>query len=327
MASPRIFVSSTCYDLKYIRENLKYFIRNLGCEPVLSEDGAVFYDPTTHTHDSCLIEVPNCQLFVLIIGGRFGGEYKGDDISITNKEYREAVKRKIPVFTLIEQAVYSDHHVYTKNRDNDKIDNSKILYPSIDKKPEKIFKFIDEIRSQNTNNAIAPFGDFADIENYLRQQWAGMMFSFLLRDNENKRNEDIMVRLVAINENIAFLSKQLLKDLGSNESKVLLKLYELMNGRNITKVLKIRGIEPNPISILEFETFSEYDNQLENPLNIIAGNLSITSIGSETITYTSDTLNKDYQELRNEMVKTVKNEGLTVKELIESQSSKKPTTS
>lgn len=27
MATPRIFVSSTCYDLKYIRENLKFFVR------------------------------------------------------------------------------------------------------------------------------------------------------------------------------------------------------------------------------------------------------------------------------------------------------------
>lgn len=37
MAVPRVFVSSTWYDLKYIRENLKYFIRGLGYEPVLAE--------------------------------------------------------------------------------------------------------------------------------------------------------------------------------------------------------------------------------------------------------------------------------------------------
>ncbi|EGQ7962989.1 DUF4062 domain-containing protein, partial [Vibrio parahaemolyticus] len=66
MASPRVFVSSTCYDLKYIRENIKYFVKTLGYEPVLSEDGAVFFNPEEHTHDSCLSEVPNCQMFVLI---------------------------------------------------------------------------------------------------------------------------------------------------------------------------------------------------------------------------------------------------------------------
>jgi hypothetical protein len=42
MATPRVFISSTCYDLKYIRENLKFFIQNAGYEPVLSEEGNVF---------------------------------------------------------------------------------------------------------------------------------------------------------------------------------------------------------------------------------------------------------------------------------------------
>jgi hypothetical protein len=39
MAAPKVFVSSTWYDLRYIRENLKYFISNLRYEPVLSEEG------------------------------------------------------------------------------------------------------------------------------------------------------------------------------------------------------------------------------------------------------------------------------------------------
>jgi hypothetical protein len=74
---------------------------------VLSEDGAVFYDPTLHTHDACLAEVPNCQMFVLIIGGRYGGKYKDDEHSITNAEYREAVRLKIPVFALVDNSVYN----------------------------------------------------------------------------------------------------------------------------------------------------------------------------------------------------------------------------
>lgn len=67
MPTPRIFVSSTCYDLKYIRENLKFFIRNLGYEPILSEEGNVFYDPSLHVQDACLAEVPSCQVLLLII--------------------------------------------------------------------------------------------------------------------------------------------------------------------------------------------------------------------------------------------------------------------
>jgi hypothetical protein len=111
MAIPRVFVASTCYDLKYIRGNLQYFIRSLGYEPVLSEAGDVYYDPAKHTHDSCISEVSTCQLFVLIIGGRFGGAYKQSEKSITNAEYEQALAYRVPVFTLVEQAVYAEHHV------------------------------------------------------------------------------------------------------------------------------------------------------------------------------------------------------------------------
>jgi hypothetical protein len=75
MATPRVFVSSTWYDLRYIRENIKYFIRNLGYDPVLNEEGSIFFDPRTHVHDACVSEIPNCQLFILIIGGRFTVEF------------------------------------------------------------------------------------------------------------------------------------------------------------------------------------------------------------------------------------------------------------
>ncbi|MDA1379605.1 hypothetical protein PCI56_06620 [Plesiomonas shigelloides subsp. oncorhynchi] len=108
--------------------------------------------------------------------GRFGGKFKDSESSITNEEYREAIRRKIPVFALVESPVYSDHHVYSKNKNNMDVDENKICYPSVDN--TKIFGFIDEVRSNSINNSIVPFKDFSDIESYLKQQWAGMMFSF-----------------------------------------------------------------------------------------------------------------------------------------------------
>ncbi|RYY73308.1 MAG: DUF4062 domain-containing protein [Gammaproteobacteria bacterium] len=177
MAIPRVFISSTCYDLKHIRENLKYFVRTIGYEPVLSDEGDVFYSPSSHTHDSCLKEVSTCQIFVLIIGGRYGGEFKGSSHSITNNEYREAIKNNIPVFALVEQAVHSDHYLYQKNIKENPHFAEKIAYPSCDN--IKIFHFIDEVRKQAENNALFPFKDFSDMEQYLKKQWAGMMYDFL----------------------------------------------------------------------------------------------------------------------------------------------------
>lgn len=181
MAIPRVFISSTCYDLKHIRESLKYFVKTVGYDPVLSDDGDVFYNPSAHTHDSCIKEVETCQLFILIIGGRYGGTFVGKDTSITNNEYKEAIKNNIPVFALIENAVYSDHHVFATNKKKNPVIANQIDYPSVDN--VKIFDFIDEVRKNVKNNAIFPFGNFSDIEGYLKKQWAGMMYDFLLQRN------------------------------------------------------------------------------------------------------------------------------------------------
>ena len=42
---PRIFVSSTFYDLKYIREDLSNFIKSYNFEPIMFEDGDIGYVP------------------------------------------------------------------------------------------------------------------------------------------------------------------------------------------------------------------------------------------------------------------------------------------
>jgi hypothetical protein len=187
MAIPRVFVSSTCYDLKYIRENLKYFIKTIGYEPVLSDAGDVFYNPVINTHDSCLKEVATCQIFVLIIGGRFGGKFKDSDKSITNHEYIEAVNNNIPVFALVEGAVFSDHHLFLTNKKADAVFATKIKYPNCDS--IKVFDFIDEVRQKAINNALFSFKDFSDIELYLKKQWAGMMFDFLSKRSQEKQSE------------------------------------------------------------------------------------------------------------------------------------------
>ena len=44
MAIPRIFISATCYDLQEIRFQLRRFIQEVGCDPVMSEFGDIFYD-------------------------------------------------------------------------------------------------------------------------------------------------------------------------------------------------------------------------------------------------------------------------------------------
>ena len=190
MATPKVFISSTCFDLSEVREQLKRFVRSFGFEPILSEHGDVFYHPDLHTHEACVHEVSNCQLFILIIGGRFGGSYTLDKSkSITNAEYEAARKSNIPVFTYIRNGVLNNHHIYRENKNQEFV--NEINYPAIDKQSdaENIFSFIDDVRRSPINNAFEGFDNFNEIESHIRKQWAGMFFEFL-RTREIKTQID-----------------------------------------------------------------------------------------------------------------------------------------
>lgn len=71
---PSIFVSSTCYDLKQIRQDIREFIEeDLGYEAILSEYNSFPIDPDRDTINNCLRVVEQrADIMVLIIGNRYG---------------------------------------------------------------------------------------------------------------------------------------------------------------------------------------------------------------------------------------------------------------
>lgn len=200
MASPRIFISSTCYDLSDERDGLLSFCNGFGLETTLSERGDVFYHPDLHTHSACIRETSNCQLFILVIGGRFGGKYLADKSkSITNAEYISAREQSIPIFTFVKQDVLSDHNIWQKNKD--KPFAGEIHYPSIENQEHAvdIFNFIDQVRLAPTNNGIFGFKLSKEIFEILRKQWSGMLFDYL-------QNRSISKQISTTNETLATLA-------------------------------------------------------------------------------------------------------------------------
>lgn len=278
MPTPRIFISSTCYDLKYIRENLKFFIHNLGYEPILSEEGLVFYDPVLHTQDACLAEVSACQMFVLIIGGRYGSRYKNTDKSITNVEYREAVRTKIPIFALVERGVYDQYRVYISNKGNPAVDPRKISYPAVDS--TKIFDFIDEVQGQAMNNALVPFSGFEEIQSYLKQQWAGMMYTFLTSEGEAKRVGDILSTLSTATEKIEFFTRQVVDSVADPTTKITVEFYDFLLEHEVIRDLYAWELRPVPKEILRYETFDDFcKGEIQIPDNPDYGDFTLTHGG------------------------------------------------
>ena len=194
MARPRVFVSSTFYDLKHIRSSLENLINSLGFESILYERGQIAYLPEIPLDKSCYKEVENADIFIIIIGRRYGSEKSGSKEikekqffdqydSITMQEYKAAVEREIPTYILIEKSVYSEFETYLKNKNNESIN-----YVHVDS--VNIFPLIENILSQP--NPVHQFDGFSDIEIWLKEQWAG-----LFRDLIKNRSEQIQIASLA----------------------------------------------------------------------------------------------------------------------------------
>src|SRR5579885_3525654 len=114
MAKPRIFLSSTCYDLGDARAALTDFLEDWGFEVLNSQSGKFGVKPRVHSHDACLAMMENADYVVLIIGGRRGGTYVGSEQSITNEEIKAAQKLERPIFAFLDKKVDALRHVYRK---------------------------------------------------------------------------------------------------------------------------------------------------------------------------------------------------------------------
>lgn len=195
MARPRVFVSSTYYDLKHLRSSIENFIEQLGYEPVLSEKDSIAYLPDAPLDESCYREAKSADLFVLIIGGRYGSaasdqprDLRNDFYdryeSITKREYDSACERDIPTFILIEQAVDAEYQTYLNNKDN-----RSIKYAHVDS--VNIFHLIESIRDKQRNNPVKLFSRYSDIESWLREQWAGTFRELIQRMSTGSRIQEI----------------------------------------------------------------------------------------------------------------------------------------
>ena len=186
MAKPKIFVSSTYYDLKHVRASLDVFISSLGFDPILSEKGQIAYAPDLPLDESCYREAQACDIFVLLIGGRYGSAASSEATvekepsfyeryeSITKQEYKAALEQDIPIYIMVESGVYGEYQTFKKNREND-----TIKYAHVDS--VNIFGLIDDIIAQKRNNPVKSFERYSEIEDWLKDQWAGLFGELLNR--------------------------------------------------------------------------------------------------------------------------------------------------
>ncbi|OBP14196.1 hypothetical protein A5320_16290 [Rheinheimera sp. SA_1] len=251
MANPRVFISSTYYDLKHVRASMDIFIESLGYETVLSEKGSIAYSPDMALDESCYKEISNTDIFVLIVGGRYGSEVSEGDRkqdkdffdryeSVTKKEFEEANKRDVPTYILIENSVYSEYQTYLRNKNN-----INISYAHVDS--VNIFKFIEKILSLPRNNATKTFEKFSDIESWLKQQWAGLFRDLLQRMSEQKKFTELSHQvdgLREINSTLKTYLESLMKAVSPSESEKII----MNEDKRLNELDRIEKIKSNPLA-------------------------------------------------------------------------------
>lgn len=179
---PVVFVSSTCYDLRQVRADMKdFFEENYGFEAMLSEFDSFPIDPCVGTFENCLSNVDKCaDFFVLIIGNRYGYVLDSGK-SITNLEYLHAKAKGIPIYVFVSKQLYNTLPIWRANKGGDfssVVDNSKI------------FEFVAEIYDE-CKQWIYTYENVQDIKMTLRNQLRlvfadGLKFISIASDPRNK---------------------------------------------------------------------------------------------------------------------------------------------
>lgn len=299
MAKLRIFVSSTYYDLKHIRNYLEAFIDGFGYEPVLFESGDIPFEHDKPLDESCYKEILNSQMQILIIGGRYGSEESKPKVqpkakksskkseetadekhrrynSITKMEYETALSQNIPVFIFVEKQVLAEYDTYRKNRDNNSIE-----YAHVDS--INVFRLIDDIYSQTVGNYVKGFEKFEDISNWLRDQWSGMFAEFLKRDNDRIEIESISAKideLSAVSNALKEYSEALVKNsLAPEKSKALIeeedrkieheKAVRFINESLIRDLRREFHFKIPPSALYKKFLKSEYFDEFLHELNVL----------------------------------------------------------
>lgn len=204
VARLRVFISSTYYDLKYVREDVARFVEEQGYEPVLFERGEVPYGRKEAPQEYCYKEIQLSDILVSIVGGRYGSQSSTPGYSVTQKELRKALEAGKQVYIFVEKSVRAEYETYKVNKDND-----KMKYRFVDDR--QVYEFIDELYALPRNNAIFPFESAQDIVATLREQWAGL-FQRLLQEETERLEVDALIELrdsvTTLKQLVTVISKQ-----------------------------------------------------------------------------------------------------------------------
>ena len=246
MAVPRVFISSTFYDLKQVRFNIGDFIKNLGYEAVMHERSGVAYTQNEPLEQDCYHELASCDIVVCVIGNHFGSRSAGNELSITMNEIQTAIKNRKKVYIFIAKDVYIENRTYEYNKENG---NFKSAYTD----NLKIHEFISELKNNN-RVLIESFDTTDEIISTLKLQFAGL-FQNLLAHDASKSESAVVMDLSETASEI----KDSVHELQEEQEAFFKKFESTVFGRNHTlrAVEEFLGLDKSSIFARNLDALDE----------------------------------------------------------------------
>jgi hypothetical protein len=246
----------------------------MGFESILSEKGQIAYSPEIPLDESCYREVGNSDIFIIIIGGRYGSEKSENKDkkdkkffdrydSITKQEYRSAIERDVPSYILIEKSVYSEFEIFLKNKNNESIN-----YVHVDS--VNIFHLIEDVLSQPRNNPVHQFDRYSDIEAWLKEQWSG-----LFRELLNQRSKQTQIASLASQVNT-------LGEINRTLKRYLEEVISKVSPEDSTKLIKDESKRLEEAKQFALLKENALVNILEREFNILVDDYRDTLIKSKS---------------------------------------------
>lgn len=199
MARPQIFISSTFYDLKVVRDDIARAMKDLGYETIRHEVGSIPYARVDKLESSCYREVANCDILVCIIGGRYGSSSTVLSGSITQNELRSAYEQGKQVYIFVDKNILAERTFFNRNK---AIENLSLTHAT----DRRVFEFIDEVDQLPTGNPLFGFDNASDIVLLLKEQLAGL-FQRLLMEQSRKEQFHLLDELKSSISTVGELAK------------------------------------------------------------------------------------------------------------------------
>jgi len=190
-SKPKVFVSSTCFDLIDLRAEVEAELKLMGCAPIMSDRQSAEFEvsPDANSIQTCLNNIQNADYVIIILSQRYGPSLKDagfEDVSATHLEYREARRFRRPILFYVRDRLESDFAIWKRNKG--KPVNLLWVKPN----DQKLFLFLEEHRklakSRRKSNWIWTFRDSNKLKQRLRKDLQVMsgkaILADLIRDNK-----------------------------------------------------------------------------------------------------------------------------------------------